>query len=633
MMQRASIVVFVGLVLVPHLVAEPLVEGRVRLSSGEAALAAQVMVFDLTALQRGPVAQATTDADGHFALPLASLGGHARPQGFALGQNYPNPFNPSTVIPYQLLTAAHVRLEVFNVLGQRIETLVNEERPAGIHTAVWDATDAASQAVAAGVYIYRLRGAGMELTRRMVLIDGQAGTAGTVLPVSVGEALESTVNATSESAERTYGIVVSGTGVVPYVDAAFEVWAGMAPVEFVVESVEELPRGKALTCGILGDVNSDGQVDLADALLVVVFNLDPSITAPNNGNIGLGDVTNDGQVNLADLLAIMTYITNPTDASLPTGIGQAATRVNWVAGPIRRLTNDAGVAYDANPVWSPSGSYIYFKSSGFDEFEVFGEDGDPGIYFLEVNDRRFSFPYLDKIFPSERYGVPVWSPDGRYVAFDFESDGNRDIYVIDTETEAVTEAVRRLTDNSEADWDPAWSPDGKYIAFVSERGGGRDIYVMDADGEDEYLRRLTNKSDWDPVWSWESWDPTWSPDGEYIAFVSGPYLEPSIYLMDADGSNVRQLTYGGVDPAWSPDGQYIAFVSASAGNIHIPNIYVIDADGSNDYRLTHDDRYDGDPAWSPDGPAWSPDGQYIAFVSSRDGDDEIYVMELLGSCK
>ena len=149
--------------------------------------------------------------------------------------------------------------------------------------------------------------------------------------------------------------------------------------------------------------------------------------------------------------------------------------------------------------------------------------------------------------------MPVWSPDGRHFAFDFEYDGNRDIYVQDNE--ADEDAVRRLTDNSEADHSPTWSPDGTQIAFVSERTGSSDIYVMDADGEDEYLRRLTNKSDWDPVWSWESWDPAWSPDGTQIAFVSGPYSEPSIYLMEADGSNVRQLTYGGVDPTWSPDGK------------------------------------------------------------------------------
>ncbi len=603
MMQKTFIVAFVGLVLAAHLVAEPLVEGRVRLSSGEAAAAAQVMVFDLADLRL--VARATTDADGYFALPLASLGRPARPQGFALGQNYPNPFNPSTIIPYQLPTAAHVRLEVFNVLGQHLATLVDEERPAGFHTALWDATNAAGQAVAAGVYIYRLLGDGVELTRRMVLIDGQAGQR----PVSVSEALEPAVGATSEPAERTYGIVVSGAGVVPYVDAAFGVRAGMAPVEFVVESVEELPRGKALTCGMLGDVNNDGQVDLADALLVVVFNIDPSITAPNNGNMGLGDVTDDGTVNLDDLLAIMTYVTNPSDASLSAGIGQAATRVNWVAGPIRRLTNDIEVGLGTN-VWSPNGQYIYFSS------EI---DGNRDIYYVAAADRS---SVSRSIHGSADQANPVWSPNRRYIAFDSEHDGNRDILLLDIEEDIF----HRLTNDDGYDGQPTWSPDGTQIAFVSNRSGDWDIYVMDADGEDEYLRRLTNNDGYDG-------QPTWSPDGTQIAFQSNRDGDSDIYVMDADGSNQRWLAYTwnyeGF-PAWSPDGTQIAFVSnRDSDDSDDRYIYVMDADGSNQRRLTNNSDYDHSPAWSPD-------GRKIAFLSRRDGNDDnldIYVMDLLGSCQ
>lgn len=361
------VVFFVGLLLSMPVGAEPLIEGRVRLSSGGPASAAQVLVFDLTALERGPVAQATTDGDGHFALRLSSLGGLVRPDGFALGQNYPNPFNPSTVIPYQLATAGRVRLEVFNVLGQRVATLVDGDRSAGVHTAVWDATDGAGQAVGAGVYIYRLRGGGASWSRRMVLVDGQAGTAAGA--GSVGASFGPAVHAPSEQAERLYGLVVSGAGFVPYVDAAFSVGAGLGSVELVVEPVATLPRGKALTlaliadgfgcpsepeatsgedkaltCGILGDVNNDGLVDVNDALLVMVFNFDPSITAPNEGTMGLGDVTADGQVNLDDVLVLMTYLTNASDASLPAGIGQATSTCTMTAGDAQAELARRGIA-------------------------------------------------------------------------------------------------------------------------------------------------------------------------------------------------------------------------------------------------------------------------------------------------
>ena len=116
--------------------ADPLLEGRVQRASGEPA-AAEVMLFDMSDLRRGPVARAVTDGTGYFALRLAVRQGGARPEGFSLGPNYPNPFNPATVIPYHLAASAHVRLEVFNLLGQRVATLVDGPRSAGSHTATW----------------------------------------------------------------------------------------------------------------------------------------------------------------------------------------------------------------------------------------------------------------------------------------------------------------------------------------------------------------------------------------------------------------------------------------------------------------------------------------------------------------
>ena len=175
MLMKSLIGSLIGLVLSVSAGAEPLLEGRVRLLSGEPAVGVQVRLFDLTDLR---FVGATTDEIGHFTLSLQAFSaarGTALPTDFALGQNYPNPFNPSTMIPYQLPAAGHVRLDVFNMLGQRLATLVDGERSAGVHTAQWDATDAAGRAVGAGVYIYRFSSGGVSVSRRMVLVDGQAG--------------------------------------------------------------------------------------------------------------------------------------------------------------------------------------------------------------------------------------------------------------------------------------------------------------------------------------------------------------------------------------------------------------------------------------------------------------------------
>ena len=217
---KVAISILIGLVLSVSVSAKPLIEGRVRLDSGQPIANAKVQLFDMADLHRGTIAQATTDGAGYFALLLSAL-----PEGFTLGLNYPNPFNPSTIIPYQLSATSQVRLDVFNLLGQRITTLVDGERVAGFHTATWTATDAAGRGVGAGVYVYRLTVGASSQTGRMVLVDGQAGVSGVA---TLGG------DRSGEAGAQVYGLIVSGEGLAPYIDEAFRVGAGMAPVELVM---------------------------------------------------------------------------------------------------------------------------------------------------------------------------------------------------------------------------------------------------------------------------------------------------------------------------------------------------------------------------------------------------------------
>ena len=295
---------------------QSIVLGQVRLSGGLPVAGAQVMLFDLADLRRGVVAYATTDEAGQFALPLEALGGaFALPEGFVLGANYPNPFNPSTIIPYELAETSQVRLEVFNTLGQHMATLVNGEQGAGTYSAQWDGTDAAGQAVAAGMYLYRLTVDGVEQTGRMMLVDGQAG-----IPMRGANVAALPM---AEGPSSVYGLVVSGPGMAAYVDADFGVEAGMESVDIQVEAWQNV-RMKVTSNRILGDVNNNGQVDIDDGLLVAAYHANSSTSMPNNGDISLGDVNCNGQVDLTDARLITTYIVNPSDPAVQSlSIGQA----------------------------------------------------------------------------------------------------------------------------------------------------------------------------------------------------------------------------------------------------------------------------------------------------------------------
>ncbi|MBI1926421.1 PD40 domain-containing protein [Candidatus Poribacteria bacterium] len=131
-------------------------------------------------------------------------------------------------------------------------------------------------------------------------------------------------------------------------------------------------------------------------------------------------------------------------------------------------------------------------------------------------------------------------------------------------------------------------PGKAQITFTSYRDGNAEIYVMDADGKN--LRNLTKHPAFDG-------GSTWSPDGRQIAFASNRDGNGSIYVMDADGKNPHRLTnppVGDTSPAWSPDGRQIAFISWREGNAQI---YVMDADGQNVRKLTNDPEGAQGPAW------------------------------------
>jgi dipeptidyl aminopeptidase/acylaminoacyl peptidase len=197
---------------------------------------------------------------------------------------------------------------------------------------------------------------------------------------------------------------------------------------------------------------------------------------------------------------------------------------------------------------------------------------------------------------------------------------------------ASTEVIRRAglaSDLAARNGEGAWSPDGD-LAFVAVRGDGSGISLLAADGS--RTRRLT----------WHSRDassfdlyPAWSPDGRRIAFVRG-FLEGSkgvrfeIFVLNRDGSHQTQMTRGGDngEPAWSPDGRFIAYSSArgakpSALQPAPPSIWVMNADGSQRRRLTK--------GLCATYPAWSPDGSKIVFSRYRQGTNGIAVMNADGS--
>jgi TolB protein len=218
--------------------------------------------------------------------------------------------------------------------------------------------------------------------------------------------------------------------------------------------------------------------------------------------------------------------------------------------------------------------------------------------------------------------------------------------------------VVRLTRTAEQETPPAWSPDGKSVTFAiqgaidavdlsgvvtqigkvpgravrlsSDRkrvlyalGTWTEVQIMESDLDGGNARQITDGKS-------VVWTPRWSPDGKTIAFTSRDAgKELHIYLMNADGSNVRQLTRtnppdGQIQSSsWSPDGKHIAVQASSKERAHI---YLVDAKSGDMVKLAEHQE-----PWHDETPAWFPDGKRLAFQSDRTGSWEIWTMRTDGS--
>jgi flagellar hook assembly protein FlgD len=92
------------------------------------------------------------------------------PRTFALEQNYPNPFNPETIIKYQLPKQAAVSIKIFNILGQKVRTLVDNVQPAGTYSIRWDGANDRGARVPSGVYFYQMKSVEFVKMHKMLLV-------------------------------------------------------------------------------------------------------------------------------------------------------------------------------------------------------------------------------------------------------------------------------------------------------------------------------------------------------------------------------------------------------------------------------------------------------------------------------
>lgn len=218
------------------------------------------------------------------------------------------------------------------------------------------------------------------------------------------------------------------------------------------------------------------------------------------------------------------------------------------------------------PAWAPGGSLAW---TGY-------RDGNPDLY---VDGIRFGNR------PGMNTGI-AWAPDGSRAAVTWAEEGASDIYLV---SPSSGEVMSRLTSWPGIETSPAWSPDSRQIAFVSDRGGSPGIFVMNADGSG--ARALPLEGDYNT-------GPDWSPDGKTILYQSrGSGSRFSIHAFDVLSGTTKKLStdsFNNEEPSWSPDGRFIAYTSTRNGK---KKLFIMNRDGSGVRQVFNDGDEYFTPAW------------------------------------
>ncbi|MEG4005528.1 hypothetical protein QUA41_08450 [Microcoleus sp. Pol11C1] len=279
---------------------------------------------------------------------------------------------------------------------------------------------------------------------------------------------------------------------------------------------------------------------------------------------------------------------------------------------------------DVSPtlVWSPNGQRLAFVS------------GDTDIYTVNADGNRLTKQFAGDTCKAANFKIAWFSNSQNFIfarscdGFTSDTPGSQSLYTSDSSGILGTKLVRNLEvggypPKTEISSEFYISSDGQQVAFVKDR----NIYKMNADASG--MTKLT-KSPGEYVSGGS--ELVWSPDRTKIAFLFGAYPKQQIYTINADGTNIKNLTNNpqnevyNIKLFWSPDSSHIAYYYNKPGDSsgEQQDIYLLDINRGTAKNLTQKSRNYGELSWSPD-------GKFIAFVAGEFNNQKLYTINADGN--